>query len=104
MTKTCKDCGAEIVFAKTNKGHWMPLDPQPNPAGNVAAYRDIESVVRCRVVTQAEPILPYEHPAMPHKATCAGPPAAPPITNADGTLSLSAARQKRRRDQRRRPI
>lgn len=35
MTK-CRWCNAEILWAVTEKGHRIPLDPSPSDRGNVA--------------------------------------------------------------------
>jgi len=32
---TCSSCGAPIAWAKTGSGKAMPLDAEPNSAGNV---------------------------------------------------------------------
>ena len=31
----CKHCHRRIRWARTRNGRWMPLDPDPNPSGNV---------------------------------------------------------------------
>lgn len=37
---SCAGCKAEIVWATTPKGKSMPLDPEPNPDGNVEVIVD----------------------------------------------------------------
>ena len=32
----CKECANPIVFARLDTGRLIPLDPMPNPRGNVA--------------------------------------------------------------------
>jgi hypothetical protein len=32
---TCRSCGAQIVWAVTEAGKRMPVDPEPSPDGNV---------------------------------------------------------------------
>ncbi len=32
----CKSCGAAILWARTARGKWMPLDAQPHAQGTVA--------------------------------------------------------------------
>lgn len=31
----CRSCGAEIVWAETSGGRYMPLDPEPRQDGNM---------------------------------------------------------------------
>ncbi|MER5388353.1 hypothetical protein [Saccharopolyspora sp. NPDC002686] len=40
----CPDCRASIVWATTGKGHQMPLDAEPVPAGNVLLSADRKGV------------------------------------------------------------
>lgn len=37
---TCRSCFANIVWAKTLKGHNIPLDPRPTPQGNLVFEAD----------------------------------------------------------------
>lgn len=32
---TCKTCGGQIIWARTNTGKRMPLDAKPTPEGNL---------------------------------------------------------------------
>ncbi|HKE79039.1 MAG TPA: hypothetical protein VKB54_07010 [Solirubrobacteraceae bacterium] len=34
-TATCRSCGAQIVWAETEKGRRMPVDADPNPLGQI---------------------------------------------------------------------
>lgn len=43
-TTTCRACGKRIFFAKTPAGKAIPLNAEPDPAGNVA-LRDGLAVV-----------------------------------------------------------
>lgn len=52
----CRSCGAEIVWVLTEKGHRMPIDPEPCPKngnleidddGIASALRD-DDIVRAR--------------------------------------------------------
>lgn len=79
----CAVCGGPIIWARTmasesgRGGKPMPLDPEPNPAGNVAARVTGEGAtyVRrvCRVLGKDED---HDHRTeqryMPHFATCPG--------------------------------
>ncbi len=78
----CGSCGARIVWAVTEKGNRMPVDADPNPAGNVIILAGVRApglrgdspVVR--VFANAEPTLGEEDISidgkryMPHHATC----------------------------------
>lgn len=39
MSTRCRSCSAEIEWAKTLGGKWMPVDPEPIPGGNLALDR-----------------------------------------------------------------
>lgn len=71
MSATCGSCAAPIVWAKTATGSLMPLDAQPVPDGNVAAYRDASGDVRARVLKAGEEPQPHERRGVSHFATCA---------------------------------
>jgi hypothetical protein len=71
-TRACSTCGAEIAFVQTRDGAWSPIDPKPNPDGNV--------IVRLR--QNAPPLGIFGVPAdahpdeqrwMSHWATCGDP-------------------------------
>lgn len=34
-TQPCRSCTVPVVWAYTAKGRWMPVKPDPNPAGNI---------------------------------------------------------------------
>jgi hypothetical protein len=71
----CRKCGKPITFAvvANNAGKppsRMPLDPTPNPDGNVAVYKDATGSLVGRVVGKGGDHLGYERLMMPHFATC----------------------------------
>jgi hypothetical protein len=77
MTSLCRQptCALPIVWATTANGSPMPIDAEPNPAGNLAVWRDDTGALRCRVVTAEHPLNPdCERPGMPHWSTCRNPP------------------------------
>lgn len=88
----CRSCPARVAFAVTEKGARMPLDLEPDPAGNVAVYVDGSGTARARVVTAAEPLATYEQLHLPHFASCAAArprtPAARPPAVAPHTVTL----------------
>lgn len=56
MTVPCKECGATLRFVKMRTGKAMPVDPVPDPRGNVAALRGTGGrYVDGRVITAADP-------------------------------------------------
>lgn len=67
---TCPDCGQPVLTAITAAGRRQHLNPDPDPRGNTAAYRDGVGTWRARVPNTDLPLLPYEHLHMPHPATC----------------------------------
>lgn len=71
----CRSCKARIVWAKTSPGaQFMPLDADPNPAGNAEVVNsdEVSSAYAVPVVVvHAEPPLFAEGAVhMPHFATC----------------------------------
>lgn len=75
---TCEWCSTQdlIVWATTVNGKRMPLDPEPDPDGNVEVVwdRDSTSVPFAKVHGQKhgplDPGLGWVWPYMPHWATC----------------------------------
>ena len=72
----CHECSAPIVFARLDTGKAIPLDPLPNPAGNVAVLR-VGHTLQGYVVSARRPFAsPYVR-AMPHHASCEALPRKP---------------------------
>jgi hypothetical protein len=96
----CRLCRQPVLLATTAAGRTQPLNPEPDPAGNVAVHRDATGTWRSRVPSEELPAHPWEHVHMPHQATCTGPaPLPPPRTPAalpQGVASLAEHRRKRR--------
>jgi hypothetical protein len=72
---TCRACGKPIIFAVVSNQAGrppsrMPLDPRPDPAGNVACYRDVSATLVGHVLTKGEKPPGYQRLYMPHFATC----------------------------------
>lgn len=91
---TCRECGRPIVFARVSNKTGrppgrMPLNPDPDPDGNVAVYRDAAGALVARVVGKGGPCLGYERLMMPHFATCEKRAAPSPA----GTPSNEGAKQ-----------
>lgn len=82
---TCRECQQPILFAVVSNREGrapsrMPLDPRPDPAGNVACYRDGTGRLLGRVLGKGQERAGYERVYMPHFATCPArqKPAEPP--------------------------
>jgi hypothetical protein len=72
---TCRACGERIVFAVVGNKQGrppsrMPLNPDPDPAGNVAVYKEATGALVGRVLGKDKQPLGYERLMMPHFATC----------------------------------
>jgi hypothetical protein len=64
----CRSCGAEIVWATTDYGKKMPLDPEPNLRGTVWFDGEHAHVLNRVELKTAQ----GEHESLwiPHMATC----------------------------------
>lgn len=79
---SCRFCGQQIRWVRTEAGKNMALDPQPTPSGNVALV-DREGGTRARVLTAAELLNWRAQLWMPHAVTC------PPVRTRIGTKRTS---------------
>jgi hypothetical protein len=95
VARPCGRCPASFVFAVTEAGRSMPVDLEPDVAGNVAVHVDGAGRVRARVVTQELPVQPWERLHLPHFATCGGL-AKPPAQRQDNVVPLYRKRAARR--------
>lgn len=68
MTK-CKWCPAEILWALTDKGHRIPLDPSPSNRGNIALEFRPGATPIATVVDPSKATGPLW---IAHMATCPG--------------------------------
>jgi hypothetical protein len=59
----CRSCGAPITWAITDKRRRIPLDPEPNPAGNIRL-----DLTHAHILTKGETY--YGPRYMSHFATC----------------------------------
>jgi hypothetical protein len=72
----CRECQQPILFAVVSNKQGkppsrMPLNHKPDPAGNVACYRDGTGTMVGRVLGKGQERVGYERVYMPHFATCA---------------------------------
>ncbi|MFE7096995.1 hypothetical protein [Streptomyces erythrochromogenes] len=71
----CTSCGQRIRWTITAAGRRQAVNAEPNPLGNIAAYRDGVGTLRSRGLTTDRPNPEsYERRYMPHAATCTAPP------------------------------
>jgi len=61
----CRSCDAHIAWVRTPAGKLMPLDAQPNPAGNVEV-RDGVAIVHHQPPLTAEDLFMSHHATCPH--------------------------------------
>lgn len=94
----CRDCGADILFARTEAGKLMPLDPERldrgDPDANVAVTRDHTGRLLARVLKDGEDPYRHEWRAIPHFATCL--PLLAQAGRVDGVVSLARRREGKR--------
>ncbi|WP_051779347.1 hypothetical protein [Streptomyces sp. NRRL S-241] len=70
----CDSCGERIRWTVTAAGRRQAVNADPNPLGNIAAYRDGVGTLRSRGLTTERPdVETYERRYMPHAATCPAP-------------------------------
>lgn len=69
--RPCPDnCGDMVIRARTEAMKWQLLNPEPDPAGNVAVRIDPRDNVFARTLRRGEEPVGFEKIYMPHKATC----------------------------------
>jgi hypothetical protein len=110
LPSECWDCHRRVVWAVTAaNSKRMMLNPDPDPAGNQAAYRDHTETFRTRQLGDGEEPQGYERRYMPHVATCTGkrreqqpaqPPEVPPPPRELPTnvIEFAAWRRQQRKD------
>lgn len=69
MAAACKSCGAHIIWAKTIKGHSIPLDSLPSSLGNVVLSEEGVALVYAGPAGIA-PRYQDEPRYLSHFATC----------------------------------
>ncbi|MGW3735197.1 hypothetical protein [Streptomyces sp. NPDC005148] len=69
-TSICADCHREVLWTVTESGRRLAVDPEPDPAGNAAVYRDGLGAHRSRRPSEDLPLMGYERLHVPHVATC----------------------------------
>lgn len=67
--RDCRDCAGPIRFVKLDNGTALPVDPMPNPDGNVCAQRVAGRLIGY-VTSHDHGPDPRLLRMMPHAATC----------------------------------
>jgi len=67
---TCSRCKQAIRWSITEAGKRQPLNPEPDPTGNVVARLGAGAVWHSRVPTADLPRAAFERRFKPHAATC----------------------------------
>ncbi|MGQ4358525.1 hypothetical protein [Streptomyces sp. SAS_272] len=91
----CRDCRRLLLWTITEAGKRLAVDPDPDPAGNAAVWRDGTGTWRSRRPSADLPLTGWERLHMPHIATC--PDRVQQLALPMGVTSLDAHRRKRRR-------
>jgi hypothetical protein len=90
----CRDCRRPVLWTTTEAGKRLAVDPEPDPTGNAAVWRDGTGAWRSRRPTAELPLNGWERLHLPHVATC--PARAQQLALPAGVTSLAAHRRKRR--------
>lgn len=94
---TCRGCNAAILFVRTVNGKALPVDFEPDPAGNVAVYRDANGIFVGRTLSKDDPTpSTFERSMMPHMATCSALRKSPPRPTGElpaNVIPISRARE-----------
>lgn len=107
LATTCRQCAGPVVWAITDaKGQRMPLDPEPDEAGNQAVRRDEHGTVRTRQLGAGAEPEHWERRMVPHFPECQRRQAERAAGRAArelpaGVVDLAAERRRRRLPRRR---
>lgn len=92
MSAKCRRCEAQMLFVRLDTGRSIPVDPIPDPTGNVAARRDGRGLVG-HVVSKDHPVEDGQQLYRPHIAAC--DPDKPLVTASQRKASLFDVNQPR---------
>lgn len=84
-TGKCRRCEAQILFVRLDTGRSIPVEPIPDPTGNVAARRDAGFLVG-HVVAKDHPVEDGQQLYRTHFAAC--DPDKPLVTASQRKTSL----------------
>jgi hypothetical protein len=98
--RPCRRCLKPVQWARTERGKWLPLDPEPDPKGNQAAWQDADGVWKTRQVGPGagpnDKPWDFERIYMPHVSTTTCKPeeavVAPIKPLPENVVPISAAR------------
>jgi hypothetical protein len=66
----CSSCPADVIWAQDPGGSYVMLDKERDPASLYAAWRDVTTSLRVRVLRPGEQPGPGEHRHQRHDDTC----------------------------------
>jgi hypothetical protein len=98
---TCTRCHQQIAFVLLTKRAGgrsrVPVNPDPDPAGNIAAYQapSIHKTLLGRVLRKQEEPLGFERKYMSHFATCTAKKAPEPVQAPSNVTLLSQYRNRK---------
>lgn len=52
--RPCRSCGSQIRMVPTNKGRWIPLNPDPDLGGNVRVVGGVATVLAGVTLLEAQ--------------------------------------------------
>lgn len=70
MSSTCRSCGAPVIWAHTETGSRMPVDPERVQGGNVMLIADVTDDGRMTPNQIAKVVKPGDGVYVSHFATC----------------------------------
>lgn len=84
-------CRRTVLVTWTERGRRLAVDPAPDPAGNVAVYRDGTGRWKSRSLSgrDAMQVLAHERIFMPHVATSPSCHPAPPAATLPGLATFA---------------
>ncbi|MFJ8224920.1 hypothetical protein [Streptomyces griseus] len=97
MAPQCPDCRRPIRWTRTEAGRNLAVDPDPDPTGNAAVWRDGTGVLRSRRPTSDLPLNGWERLHLPHIATCPARQEPTALSLPAGVTRLSDHRRRRNR-------
>ncbi|WEH40764.1 hypothetical protein [Streptomyces sp. AM 2-1-1] len=93
----CPTCRHPIRWTRTEAGRPLAVDPDPDPTGNTAVWRDGTGALRSRRPSTDLPLTGWERLHMPHVATCPATRQQPETPLPAGVTRISDHRRKKNR-------
>ncbi|MGV9536579.1 hypothetical protein ACWEU6_21735 [Streptosporangium sandarakinum] len=95
--RRCNDCGDPVLWTVTRAGRHLLVNARPDDRGNQACYRISPRTWQSRSLDAADalPLAAWEHPFMPHIATCKGRATPAPAVLPPNVVRLDTKRRRR---------